>query len=58
MSNFKGSCKRAALSACDGKAPMRRQIGHLSSVGNAASVRDERRVACETLELVIGMTVF
>jgi hypothetical protein len=53
MTNSKGSCKRAALSACDGKAPARGQTGCLSSVGNAASVRDERRVACETLGLVI-----
>jgi hypothetical protein len=53
MSNSKGSCERAALSACDGKAPMRWQTGRLQSVGNAASVRDERRAACETLELVI-----
>jgi hypothetical protein len=32
---------------------MRRQTGRLSSVGNAASADDERRVACEALDLVI-----
>jgi len=36
-----------------GLAPMRWQTGRLSSVGNAASVRDERRVACETSGSVI-----
>src|SRR5687768_16389332 len=50
---FQGIVQASGAQRRAGKAPMRRQTGRLSSLGNAASADDERRVARETLKLVV-----
>jgi hypothetical protein len=53
MIKSEGSCKRASFSACDGKAEEGRRGSAALTDENAASVRDERRAACDLLDLVI-----
>jgi hypothetical protein len=53
MSKSRGSCERASLSACDGKAEEGRRGSAALTDENAASVRDERRVAYDLWGFVI-----
>jgi hypothetical protein len=53
MRKSRRSCERAVLSAGDGKAEEGRRGTAASTDENAASVRDERRAACNLLDFLI-----